>query len=317
MAANGQLLRDGMGVRADGTADRRRTDHRPGRADAPGPDRVGDDRAVDGQGRLGGGPRTRPRRESRRRLSRGPGLPRRAPAATISRRPARSPASGRPRTARPCTGPRSGSWTTLDLDPEGGPPDGPRGARDDRGASAASIARAAGHGDDTAGLPRVRSMTSAGQHPAHEGRAGRAVRPRTSSGRWRSRRASSASCRRAECEVRPVEVEGRPAADRGPVPGPRRSGPTRCRAPRGSPRGSRRGARRGSPGPRDRRRRENHVADAFAVRLRGDLDHNGTIADPIGTWSIRSTWAMVRSATIRGAVSPEAMPSRRSQRWLP
>ena len=37
----------------------------------------------------------------------------------------------------------------------------------------------------------------------------------------------------------------------------------------------------------------------------------GTIADSIGTSSIRSIWAIVRSATIRGAVSPEAMPSRR------
>ena len=35
---------------------------------------------------------------------------------------------------------------------------------------------------------------------------------------------------------------------------------------------------------------------------------DGTIADSIGTASIRSIWAIVRSATMRGAVRPEAMP---------
>ena len=53
-------------------------------------------------------------------------------AANTSRRPARSPASGRRPTARRCTGPRS----ALDdprARPGGGPPDRPRGARDDRG----------------------------------------------------------------------------------------------------------------------------------------------------------------------------------------
>jgi hypothetical protein len=41
------------------------------------------------------------------------------------------------------------------------------------------------------------------------------------------------------------------------------------------------------------------------------LTIEGTIADSIGSSSIRSIWAIVRSATIRGAVSPDSMPSRR------
>ena len=65
------------GDRADGAADRRRADDRPARADAGGPDRVGD-RAVDGPGRVRGRPRARPRGRPRRRLPGRPGLPRRA-----------------------------------------------------------------------------------------------------------------------------------------------------------------------------------------------------------------------------------------------
>ena len=38
------------------------------------------------------------------------------------------------------------------------------------------------------------------------------------------------------------------------------------------------------------------------------LTIDGTIADSIGTSSIRSIWAIVRSATMRGAVRPDAMP---------
>ena len=41
------------------------------------------------------------------------------------------------------------------------------------------------------------------------------------------------------------------------------------------------------------------------------LTIDGTMADSIGTSSIRSIWAIVRSATIRGAVRPDASPSRR------
>ncbi len=41
------------------------------------------------------------------------------------------------------------------------------------------------------------------------------------------------------------------------------------------------------------------------------LTIDGTIADSIGISSIRSIWAIVRSATIRGAVRPDARPSRR------
>ncbi len=37
----------------------------------------------------------------------------------------------------------------------------------------------------------------------------------------------------------------------------------------------------------------------------------GMIASSTGTASIRSIWAIVRSVTMRGAVSPECMPSMR------
>ena len=42
------------------------------------------------------------------------------------------------------------------------------------------------------------------------------------------------------------------------------------------------------------------------------LTIEGTIAWSIGTASIRSIWAMVRSVTMRGAVRPVAIPSRSS-----
>ena len=41
------------------------------------------------------------------------------------------------------------------------------------------------------------------------------------------------------------------------------------------------------------------------------LTIEGMIASSIGTASIRSIWAIVRSVTIRGAVRPECMPSTR------
>jgi hypothetical protein len=41
------------------------------------------------------------------------------------------------------------------------------------------------------------------------------------------------------------------------------------------------------------------------------LTIDGTMAASTGTSSIRSTCAIVRSATMRGAVSPDARPSRR------
>ena len=41
------------------------------------------------------------------------------------------------------------------------------------------------------------------------------------------------------------------------------------------------------------------------------LTIEGTIAWSIGIASIRSSWAIVRSVTMRGAVRPEAIPSRR------
>ena len=108
MAANTQILRDGLGLGSHRAAHRRRADHRPDRADARGPDRVGH-RAVDGQGRLGGGPRARPRRRPRRGLSGRPRVPRHAPRRLPGGDAARTRASGRRPTASSSTAPRSGA----------------------------------------------------------------------------------------------------------------------------------------------------------------------------------------------------------------
>ena len=103
--------------RPDRAAHRRRADHRPDRADARDPDRVGD-RAVDGQGRLRGGPRARPRRRPRRRLSRPTWPSSTRSGATTWRRRARTRASGRRPNGEQLYRTAIRSWTTLDLDPE-------------------------------------------------------------------------------------------------------------------------------------------------------------------------------------------------------
>ena len=53
------------------------------------------------------------------------------------------------------------------------------------------------------------------------------------------------------------------------------------------------------------------VADPFAVGVGRALHARGMIAWSIGMASIRSIWAMVRSVTIDGAVSPLPSASRR------
>ena len=104
-------------VRADRAAHRGRADDRPDRADARR-SRSSGDRAVHGQGRIGRRPRARPRRRPRRRLPGRRGLPRHAARRLPGRRAARSPASGRRRTATQLYRTAIRSWTTLDLDPE-------------------------------------------------------------------------------------------------------------------------------------------------------------------------------------------------------
>ena len=119
------------GLGSHRAAHRRRADHRPDRADARGPDRVGH-RAVDGQGRLGGGPRARPRRRPRRRLSGRPGVPRHAPRRLPggdARGPGRLVGAQR-RAALPHRDPELDDARPRS---RGGPPDRTRRARLDRG----------------------------------------------------------------------------------------------------------------------------------------------------------------------------------------
>ena len=104
-----------------------------------------------------------------------------------------------PRGARPLVGARTAtplyrtairSWTTLDLDPQEVHEIGLESSSRSR-SSAATIARAAGFGDDTGGLSRGARPTTR-PTPGDQGRARRARAARTSSGRWPSRRATSA-----------------------------------------------------------------------------------------------------------------------------
>ena len=156
MAANAEILREGLGVRADRAADRRRADDRPDRADARDPDRVGD-RA--------------------RRWSRSPPTPTASASATSSAtsstRPTR-PSSRRSRaTTSAATREEPGLWSAPDGDaalpdrdpqlddarprPRGGPPDRPRGAR---GRSSSSAARSpARPGSATTRRPTARRST--------------------------------------------------------------------------------------------------------------------------------------------------------------
>ena len=104
-----------------------------------------------------------------------------------------------------------------------------------------------------------------------------------------------------------VELERRPAPDLGPVEGSplgadQRPGSSRLAA-RYSPRSASRKAR--SAGIDDV---ADDLADPLAVRLGRDLDHRRDDRRSIGTASIRSIWAIVRSATMRGAVRPRGQP---------
>ena len=209
MAANVELLRDGL---ASGlTAPRivaERTIAQVERMLA-GPDRVGD-RAVDGQGRLGGRSRTRPRRRPRRRLSRPTRASSTRSAATTSRRPARSPASGRRPNGEALYRTAIRSWTTLDLDPEEVHRIGLEELETIE-AERRVIARAAGFGDDTAGLSRG-ARRRRRQHPARRRTSSSPARPRTSSARMAVAPRYFGVLPRAECEVRAgrgVQGEGR------------------------------------------------------------------------------------------------------------
>ena len=105
-----------------------------------------------------------------------------------------------------------------------------------------------------------------------------------------------------------VEVERRPAPDRGPVEllAVGRRPEARILAGRRQVVAAER-VEEGEVG-RDRRRRGRPRGRARGPPRTATLTIDGTIADSIGTSSIRSIWAMVRSATMRGAVSPDAMP---------
>ena len=108
-----------------------------------------------------------------------------------------------------------------------------------------------------------------------------------------------------------VELERRPAPDRGPVDGVAvgRRPDARLLAA-------------GEPVLAAERVEEGlvrgHTTSRTTSRIRSrsasdaTLTIEGTIAWSIGTASIRSIWAMVRSVTMRGAVRPVAIPSRRS-----
>ena len=117
MAANAEILRDGLGQRPDRAAHRGRADDRPDRADARRPDRVGD-RAVDGQGRDRRRPRTRPRRSSATSSCPPTGRSSRRCAATTSRRTREDPGLWSAPDGEALYRTAIRSWTTLDLDPE-------------------------------------------------------------------------------------------------------------------------------------------------------------------------------------------------------
>ena len=201
MAANAELLRDGM---ASGlTAPRivaERTIAQIERMLA-GPDRVGD-RAVDGQGRHRGRPRARPRRRPRRRLSRPTRASSTRSAATTSRRPARSPASGPRPNGEALYRTAIRSWTTLDLDPEEVHRIGLEELETIE-AERRVIARAAGFGDDTAGYRAALDDDAANTPQTKDELVERATED--------IERAMAVAPRffgvlpRADCEVRPVE----------------------------------------------------------------------------------------------------------------
>ena len=196
--------------RPDRAAHRGRADDRPDRADARGPDRVGD-RPVDGQGR-----RRTPTASASATSSATSSYP--ADLAFLealrgdylaATREDPGPLVGA-RTARACTGRRSAAGRRSTSTPR-------------RSTGSAStelesielerreIARAAGFGDDTAAY-RAALDADPANTPADQGRARRARDARTSSGRWPIAPRYFGVLPRAGCEVRAgrgVQGEGR------------------------------------------------------------------------------------------------------------
>ena len=177
--------------RPDGAADRRRADDRPARAAARDPDRRGD-RPGAGPGRDRGRSRARPEGPRGGHLPGRSGVPRGRSGATTSRRPARSPASGRRRTATPSTGPRSGPGRRSSSSPR-------RSTRS--GSTSSRPSTTAGARSRSAPVPRRRRRIASASPTIRRTRRARRrssspAPARTSTGRWSSRRATSGRCRR-------------------------------------------------------------------------------------------------------------------------
>ena len=202
---------------------------------------------VDGPGRDRRRPRAGPDGRPRRRLPGRRGVPRGAPRRLPRRDPRRSPGSGRRPDGDSLYRTQIRSWTTLELDAAG---------RSTRSASRSwrrstsgrrEIASAAGFGDDTKAY-RAALAARPGEHARTRRTSCSPGRARTSTGRWRSRRASSGRLPKAGCEVmagRGVQGAGRavrlllPAVDRtARGPGSTTRTATTCRAgsTRSSPR---------------------------------------------------------------------------------
>ena len=190
-------------LRTDTRTDRRRAADRPA-----SPDRCtlrrggGADRDV--PRRVGRGSRPRGRRRARRRPARRPALPRDPRERRSCPRPARSPGSSRRPTATRSTGTPSGpgrpsTWSPADVHQVGLD----ELAHDRRGASRDRPRR--GLRRRRRRLPRWRSppISPTRRRPR---RRSLPAPPRTSPARRRSPRACSGACRRAGCEVRPVEA---------------------------------------------------------------------------------------------------------------
>ena len=220
MAANTRHPARRDGLRADGAAHRRRADDRPDRADARRPDRRGD-RPLDGQGR-------RPRRTARRSATpsgststpRTCGSSRRC-AATTSPRPARTRASGPRPTATRSTAPRCAAGRPSSSTRRRSTTSASRSSRRSR----RSAARSPGPpGSATTPRPTGPRSTPIRRTPRGPRPSWSSGRPRTSSARWPPRRATSASCRKAGCDVRAGRgVQGARRALRVLLPaGPRR-----------------------------------------------------------------------------------------------
>ena len=106
------------------------------------------------------------------------------------------------RTATRSTARRSCAWTTLEVDPREVHQIGLEELETIE-AERRAIARGAGFGDDTRAY-RARLAADPANSP-RPGRSCSTAPARTSSGRWPSRRGTSAALPRSACEVRPVE----------------------------------------------------------------------------------------------------------------